>query len=342
MERVQELIDKLWKQNQQQEGPQSLLNTVQQLQEALSALVRTEAPKGTGKVSVVLPPKRRIATVEVAAPQPAAARPAPAIAEVQEPAAEVAAPPAEAPLPAPSQPEIPEQHRPFIGESAPAQPNPVLPATPVPQPESSPLRQPYTLHKPPATEPPVPVTVHVPQAQENSLEPEPVHLHVETIAPVPHAEAAPQAVAPEQPIAPEPKEEREVFHLHFDMPEEAPTLTQQFAQQPKELHELIGQKGESLNDRLKQERPELGNKLKETPIKDLRKAIGLNDKFLFIKELFRGDEAMYERSIKTINNFHILAEAEYWISRELKVKLGWDDSSDAAQAFYQLVRRRFA
>lgn len=168
-------------------------------------------------------------------------------------------------------------------------------------------------------------------------------------APVPLPEDAP---AEPQPVAQQPKptpvlkpeapEEREVYHLHFDMPEEAPTLTQQFAQGPKELHELIGQKGESLNDRLKQERTELGNKLKETPIKDLRKAIGLNDKFLFIKELFRGDEAMYERSIKTINNFHILPEAEYWISRELKVKLGWDDGSDAAQSFYQLVRRRFA
>ena len=34
---------------------------------------------------------------------------------------------------------------------------------------------------------------------------------------------------------------------------------------------------------------------------------------------------MYERSIKTINSFNIYAEAEYWISRELKVKLGWNN-----------------
>ena len=47
--------------------------------------------------------------------------------------------------------------------------------------------------------------------------------------------------------------------------------------------------------------------------------------FLFINDLFRGDEAMYERSIKTINSFNIYPEAEYWISRELKVKLGWNN-----------------
>jgi len=68
----------------------------------------------------------------------------------------------------------------------------------------------------------------------------------------------------------------------------------------------------------------------------------VNDKFVFISELFRGDEQMYERSIKTINTFHILAEAEYWMNRELKVKLGWNDNKETVQHFYQLVRRRFS
>ena len=64
--------------------------------------------------------------------------------------------------------------------------------------------------------------------------------------------------------------------------------------------------------------------------------------FLFISELFRGDEAMYERSIKTINSFTIWPEAEYWIKRELKTKLGWTDSNHTVQQFDQLIRRRFS
>jgi hypothetical protein len=108
------------------------------------------------------------------------------------------------------------------------------------------------------------------------------------------------------------------------------------------VHEVIAEKKESLNDMLKQEKHELGSMLKEAPIKDLRKGIGVNDKFLFISELFRGDEDMYERSIKTINGFHILPEAEYWINRELKVKLGWNDGKDTVQHFYGIVRRRFS
>ena len=128
--------------------------------------------------------------------------------------------------------------------------------------------------------------------------------------------------------------------ISFDAMEETPTLLQQ--KRERELHEVIADQKESLNDKLKQEKTELAHVLKDQPVKDLRKAIGVNDKFVFISELFRGDEVMYERSIKTINGFHILPEAEYWINRELKVKLGWNDSKEVVQHFYQLVRRRFS
>jgi len=125
----------------------------------------------------------------------------------------------------------------------------------------------------------------------------------------------------------------------FDPMTEIPTL----AHQPKEreVNDRGGQ-SESLNDKLKQGKTELVEVLKETPVKDLRKAIGINDRFLFINDLFRGDEAMYERSIKTINSFNIYAEAEYWINRELKVKLGWNNNHNTVLHFDQLVKRRFS
>jgi len=99
-----------------------------------------------------------------------------------------------------------------------------------------------------------------------------------------------------------------------------------------------------LNDKLKSATPqmEIGHTLKEGPVKDLRRAIGINDRYLFIKELFRGDEIMYERSIKTINGFNIYGEAEFWIKRELKLKLAWRDDSEAVQIFDQLIKRRFS
>lgn len=150
--------------------------------------------------------------------------------------------------------------------------------------------------------------------------------------------------------------------LLFDPLEEIPTLAHQYivkspevaavstptpeepvvTQQP-ELHEKIARAtNASLNEKLKQTKIELGESLLETPIKDLKKAVGINDRFLFINELFRGDDVMYERSIKTINNFSIYPEAEYWIKRELKLKLGWDDKNEVVKQFDQLIRRRFS
>ena len=125
----------------------------------------------------------------------------------------------------------------------------------------------------------------------------------------------------------------------FDPMTEIPTLSHQPRQKEVNDANLLA---ESLNDKLKQGKTELVEILKETPVKDLRKAIGINDRFLFINELFRGDEAMYERSIKTINSFNIYPEAEYWINRELKIKVGWSNDNATVQHFDQLVRRRFS
>jgi hypothetical protein len=126
----------------------------------------------------------------------------------------------------------------------------------------------------------------------------------------------------------------------FDPMTEIPTLSHQ-PKEEKEINDSMVNEPESMNDKLKYGKPELMEILKETPVRDLRKAVGINDRFLFINELFRGDENMYERCIKTINSFNIYPEAEYWINRELKVKLGWNDDSETAAHFYQLVKRRF-
>jgi hypothetical protein len=167
------------------------------------------------------------------------------------------------------------------------------------------------------------------------------------VEPLPEPVAAPQVETKTEPYAlrrpslaetPAPPARME---LPFDVPADIPTLRAQTGPQ-RELHELLGEKGASLNDKLKAEKTELGQSLKTEPIRDLRKGIGVNDKFVFISELFRGDETMYDSSIRTINAFHILPEAEYWINRELKVKLGWNDTNETVQHFYGVVRRRFS
>jgi hypothetical protein len=144
-------------------------------------------------------------------------------------------------------------------------------------------------------------------------------------------------------------------HIQYQPEEEEdiPTLSHQNRPKParpeggseppkKEINESVTGNTASINERLKQSKIDLGDTFTEVPIRDLRKAIAVNDRFLFINELFRGDEIAYERSIKTINSFSIFPEAEYWIQRELKVKNGWNDSDELVRQFYQLVKRRFS
>lgn len=151
----------------------------------------------------------------------------------------------------------------------------------------------------------------------------------------------------EQPGTPNPEPETvletvkvEQTSWSFDPLREVPTLSQQAI--VKELNEVIAAGEHSMNDRLKENVKEVAHLLTDAPVRDLRRAIGINDRFVFISDLFRGDEVMYERSIKTINGFRIFPEAEYWIERELKVKLGWDETKDCTRHFYQMVKRRFS
>jgi hypothetical protein len=154
------------------------------------------------------------------------------------------------------------------------------------------------------------------------------------------AEETVEVVIKEKVVAEAKKDES--ADMSFD-PMDIPTLSHQIVSEdikPKSKTRIVD--AESLNDRLKQGKMELLETLRETPVRDLRKAIGINDRFLFINDLFRGDEPMYERSLKTINGFNIFAEAEYWINRELKVKLGWDADHPTVIQFDQLIKRRFS
>jgi hypothetical protein len=137
-----------------------------------------------------------------------------------------------------------------------------------------------------------------------------------------------------------------------DPMDEVPTLASHQAYLPKEnllfneptknLNQQVHTEEASLNDLHKTTITELADRLQDVPVKDLKKAIGINDRYLYINELFNGNEAMFERTLKTLNGFSILPEAEFWIQRELKLKMGWKEENPLVQQFIQLVKRRFS
>ena len=86
-----------------------------------------------------------------------------------------------------------------------------------------------------------------------------------------------------------------------------------------------------------QQKNDVSSKMQTKPIHDLTKAIGVNDKFLFIKELFNGNKERYHEAIQILNNIPTFKEAETY----LQESFDWDDEQPETKKFFDLIRRKF-
>ena len=98
----------------------------------------------------------------------------------------------------------------------------------------------------------------------------------------------------------------------------------------------------SLNDKLfnVQSDKSIAAKLQKNPIKDLKAAIGINEKFKFINELFEGNLQKYNDGITKLNGFTNGGEAAKFLS-SLKSEFSWDESTEAFHELNDLVTRRY-
>ena len=85
----------------------------------------------------------------------------------------------------------------------------------------------------------------------------------------------------------------------------------------------------------------VADKLKLTPIADLAKAIGINEKFLFIRELFNNNSDAYHQSILEINSCPDLTLATVHAENEIVRKYAVDAQSETYLQFVELLQRRF-
>jgi hypothetical protein len=97
----------------------------------------------------------------------------------------------------------------------------------------------------------------------------------------------------------------------------------------------------TLSDKLEQtEDISLAARLQKKPVTDLSSAIGINDKFLFLNELFNGSMEKFNKSIRALNSFSTLFGAKTYMS-ELQIEFQWNCESDAYKKLNDLVERRF-
>ncbi len=97
---------------------------------------------------------------------------------------------------------------------------------------------------------------------------------------------------------------------------------------------------EVLGEKMMGEDNSLAAKLQQNPIRDLKSVIGINDKFLFVNELFGGSMEKYNKSIDNLNDLKTLNGALIYLN-ELKIELQWNNSNEAYQKLKELVARKF-
>ena len=144
-----------------------------------------------------------------------------------------------------------------------------------------------------------------------------------TVAPAtpePKAEPAPAPtpVVPQQPVAPAPAPQPQPQSL-----------------EPQRVADVLGSGRKVLGDMSQ-------NESMPTPpmskISDLRKAIGINDKFIMLRDLFAGDEAQYNATIDALNSFASLDECMIYIVENF----AWNPDSEGAKLIVSLIERKLS
>lgn len=74
-------------------------------------------------------------------------------------------------------------------------------------------------------------------------------------------------------------------------------------------------------------------------VKDVRSAISLNDRVLFIRELFGGDAGLFQKAVDDINAMGSLDEMVAYVNERHP---GWDLDSDTVYRLMMAVRRKLS
>ncbi len=115
-----------------------------------------------------------------------------------------------------------------------------------------------------------------------------------------------------------------------------------FGEQKNGKTEIVAdrlQNGQSFrNESLRQQvsSKDLSSKLKSQPISDIGAAMGLNEKFSFIRELFNNDPDKFTETINILNRASNFNEAYSYLSD----KFDWDMDDSQVQKLLDLTRRK--
>lgn len=88
---------------------------------------------------------------------------------------------------------------------------------------------------------------------------------------------------------------------------------------------------------------ELSDKLSRSPIADLTKCMGINERIFTVNELFGGDSSLFNSAMKSLDGFKSLEQARDYLVDHVAVKHDWSNENRLKKAatFVKLISRRY-
>jgi hypothetical protein len=111
--------------------------------------------------------------------------------------------------------------------------------------------------------------------------------------------------------------------------------------------------GSAINEDVLTINQKISSQLKEKPIaraeqsnaaaiSDIKQAINLNDKMLYVKDLFNGYSLAYSEAIEILNRFSTFDEATRFLNANYALKNHWESKPQTTEKFYALLKRRYS
>lgn len=174
---------------------------------------------------------------------------------------------------------------------------------------------------------------------EEAVIPEPVVSTPPIIENIPETEVIPEAIV-EAPIVEE--KVQETIVVDEIEKKDNPPVNIELAEPKQTTYDLFSGNSENAVAEKYHAKDEqsIADKMQKSHIANIREAIGINEKFLFINELFNGDLGRYNKILDDINELPTKQGVDTYLF-ELKIQFQWADDSEAYAKLKELLERKF-
>lgn len=141
-------------------------------------------------------------------------------------------------------------------------------------------------------------------------------------------------------------EEVPVAEIEDEKPEEAPieelAVEKPAEKEPAKEEDEVITRNQKISAQMGDKAVSKTEQANIKPISDIKLAITLNDKLLYVKDLFNGYNLAYSEAIEILNRFNTFEEAQRFLKTNYVTKNNWEGKAATADKFYALLRRRYA